>query len=240
VFTGCGRRRAWAADQKARIIAESYECGETVSAVARRHGLTPQQLFGWGWAAAGGGRAGESGSAFAPVIVDVARPCPGVPIALSQSGGSTGDDRDRDRRHDGWDTGRGGCRDIADGTERREGGDVISVPAGTRVLVATKPVDFRRGAYNLVALVREKLGHDPFSRRFLSSGRSGRTASKSWPGTDPGWCCFWKRLEHGAFRRPQISDGVMRLTGSQLAALVDGMDWLRLHARDVARPAATS
>jgi transposase len=48
VFTGCGRRRAWAADQKARIIAESYECGETVSAVARRHGLTPQQLFGWG------------------------------------------------------------------------------------------------------------------------------------------------------------------------------------------------
>jgi transposase-like protein len=33
--------------QKAEILAESYESGETVSIVARRHGLTPQQLFGW-------------------------------------------------------------------------------------------------------------------------------------------------------------------------------------------------
>jgi transposase-like protein len=47
VFTGAGRRRRWTAEQKARIVAESYESGETVCAVARRHGLTPQQLFGW-------------------------------------------------------------------------------------------------------------------------------------------------------------------------------------------------
>ena len=47
VFTGSGRRRAWSAEQKARILTESYESGDEVSAVARRHGLTPQQLFGW-------------------------------------------------------------------------------------------------------------------------------------------------------------------------------------------------
>jgi len=47
VFTGAGRRRAWTAEQKAQIVSESYESGEKVSAVARRHGLTPQQLFGW-------------------------------------------------------------------------------------------------------------------------------------------------------------------------------------------------
>ena len=40
---------------------------------------------------------------------------------------------------------------------------MISVPAGMRVLVATKPVDFRRGADGLVALVRETLGQDPFA-----------------------------------------------------------------------------
>jgi transposase len=40
---------------------------------------------------------------------------------------------------------------------------VITAPAGVRVLVATKPVDFRRGADSLVALVREQLRHDPFS-----------------------------------------------------------------------------
>ena len=40
---------------------------------------------------------------------------------------------------------------------------MIAVPAGVRVMVATKPVDFRRGADGLVALVRETLGQDPFS-----------------------------------------------------------------------------
>ena len=39
---------------------------------------------------------------------------------------------------------------------------MIAVPAGMRVLVATKPVDFRRGADSLAALVREQLRHDPF------------------------------------------------------------------------------
>jgi transposase-like protein len=47
VFTGSGRRRAWSAEQKARILAKSYESGDEVSAVARWHGLTPEQLFGW-------------------------------------------------------------------------------------------------------------------------------------------------------------------------------------------------
>uniref|UniRef100_UPI0013D251E9 transposase n=1 Tax=Escherichia coli TaxID=562 RepID=UPI0013D251E9 len=36
VFTGSGRRRGWSAAEKARIVAESYEPGDTVSAVARR------------------------------------------------------------------------------------------------------------------------------------------------------------------------------------------------------------
>jgi hypothetical protein len=42
---------------------------------------------------------------------------------------------------------------------------------------------------------------------------------------------FLKRLEHGAFRWPPISNGMMRLTASQLAALVDGMDWSRLYTQ---------
>lgn len=38
VFTGAGRRRTWTAEQKAQILAESYESGEKVSAVARGTG----------------------------------------------------------------------------------------------------------------------------------------------------------------------------------------------------------
>ena len=47
VFTGTGRRRNWPADEKAAIVAESYAPGKTVCGVARRHGLTPAQLFTW-------------------------------------------------------------------------------------------------------------------------------------------------------------------------------------------------
>jgi transposase len=47
IFTGAGRRRSWSSRQKAEIVAESLSGRETVSAVARRHGLTPQQLFTW-------------------------------------------------------------------------------------------------------------------------------------------------------------------------------------------------
>src|SRR3954452_9921199 len=47
VFTGEGRRRTWPADEKAAIVAESYAPGRTVCGVARRHGLTPAQLFTW-------------------------------------------------------------------------------------------------------------------------------------------------------------------------------------------------
>ncbi|MBX3573519.1 MAG: transposase [Mesorhizobium sp.] len=37
-------------EEKARIVAESYDAGETVSAVARRYALSPQQLFACGMA----------------------------------------------------------------------------------------------------------------------------------------------------------------------------------------------
>jgi transposase len=47
LITGAGRRRRWSSEDKARIVAESLAVGVSVSEVARRHGLSPQQLFGW-------------------------------------------------------------------------------------------------------------------------------------------------------------------------------------------------
>jgi transposase len=117
---------------------------------------------------------------------------------------------------------------------------MITAPAGLRVLIATKPIDFRKGADGLAALVRETLDDDPFSGSIyvFRSKRADRVKMLAWDGT--GLVLFWKRLESGAFKWPPITDGVMRLTSAQLAALVDGMDWSRLHARDVTRPTATS
>ena len=47
VFTGRGKRRDWPPELKASIVAESFSGQETVCAVARRHGLSPTQLFNW-------------------------------------------------------------------------------------------------------------------------------------------------------------------------------------------------
>jgi len=117
---------------------------------------------------------------------------------------------------------------------------MITVPAGVRVLIAAKPVDFRKGADGLVALVRETLREDPFSGVIVifRAKRADRPKIVTWDGS--GLVLVWKRLEHSAFRWPPITDGVMRLSPAQMAALFDGMDWSRLQARDVARPRATS
>jgi len=42
-----GARRRWTLAEKRRIVAESYRAPRIVSATARRHGLTPSQLFTW-------------------------------------------------------------------------------------------------------------------------------------------------------------------------------------------------
>jgi transposase len=87
VFTGSGRRRAWSAEQKARILTESYESGDEVPAVARRHGLTPQQLFGWRRDVRRRSTRRQSNDAakmsFAPVLVETGGPQAGPPVAPS-------------------------------------------------------------------------------------------------------------------------------------------------------------
>lgn len=74
VFTGAGRRRSWTVEQKASIVAESYAEGENACQVARRHGLTPQQLFTWRREARrlleSGPSPGSSTPPFVPAIIE--------------------------------------------------------------------------------------------------------------------------------------------------------------------------
>lgn len=115
-------------------------------------------------------------------------------------------------------------------------------PAGAvRVMVAAKPVDFRKGAEGLAALVREAMGADPFSGTVyvFRARRADRVKLIYWDGT--GVCLFAKRLEDGKFRWPKVEDSVIRLTAAQLAALVEGLDWRRVHeARETPAPTAPS
>lgn len=109
-----------------------------------------------------------------------------------------------------------------------------------QVLVATKPVDFRKQADTLAAFVQEVLGVNPFSGAVyvFRAKRIDRVKLLWWDGT--GICLLTKRLEGGAFRWPDIEDGVLRLTPGQLAALLEGTEWSRAEVRVVERPRAAS
>jgi len=107
-----------------------------------------------------------------------------------------------------------------------------------RVLVATRPVDFRKGMDGLAALVQEYLKDDPFSGAVFvfRARRADRVKLVWWDGT--GLCLFAKRLEQGAFRWPRIEDGAIRLSAAQLAALIEGMDWTRVRSVEPPAPRA--
>jgi transposase len=62
---------------------------------------------------------------------------------------------------------------------------MIAVPGGVRVLMATKPVDFRRGADRLVALVGEQLKQDRFLGTIFifRSKRADRLKILVWDGS---------------------------------------------------------
>jgi transposase len=115
---------------------------------------------------------------------------------------------------------------------------VIVPPTGVRVLIAIKPVDFRKGMDGLAAHVREHLKTDPFSGVIyvFRAKRADRVKLLFWDQT--GLCLLTKRLEEGKFRWPRIEDGVMRLSPAQLSALLEGLDWGRVHPARVVRPTA--
>ena len=105
-------------------------------------------------------------------------------------------------------------------------------------MVATRPVDFRKGAEGLAALVREAMQADPFdgSIYVFRAKRADRIKLVYWDGT--GVCLFAKRMEDRAFRWPKIEDGVIRLSAAEFSALLEGLDWRRVHAaREIVAPA---
>lgn len=75
IQVGVGRRRRWSEEAKGRIVAESYAPGAVVSEVARRHGISPQHLFGWRKAARAGvlSLPADEAPLFVPVVREL---CP--------------------------------------------------------------------------------------------------------------------------------------------------------------------
>ncbi len=114
------------------------------------------------------------------------------------------------------------------------------IVAGQRlpIVIATKPVDFRRGHDGLAATVQNELGLDPHSGLTVvfRSKRGDRLKILVWDGS--GLVLIYKRLEISNFVWPKIQDGILQLSRAQYEALFEGLDWRRVVARPVTPPAA--
>jgi len=115
---------------------------------------------------------------------------------------------------------------------------VIIPSQAVKIVVATKPVDFRKGHDGLAAVVQNELGLDPHSGIIVvfRAKRCDRIKVLLWDGS--GLVMTYKRLEQGKFAWPSISDGVMRLSKGQFEALFEGLDWRRVLVPRVRRPGA--
>ena len=117
---------------------------------------------------------------------------------------------------------------------------MITVPPGLKIVVASEPVDFRKGLDGLVALVQQQICCDPFAGDlFVFRSRSAdRLKIVAWDGS--GLFLFYKRLEQGRFTWPPVRQGTMMLTAAQLAMLLEGLDWMRVRPVPVKRPTAAA
>ena len=113
---------------------------------------------------------------------------------------------------------------------------MIGLRGELKVLVASRPIDFRRGVHGLVALVAQALNSDPWCGDVFvfRSKRKDRIKLIAWDGS--GMVLVTKWLEDGAFVFPPVQDGAMVLTATQLSVLLAGLDWTRVPEKPVKRP----
>ena len=82
---------------------------------------------------------------------------------------------------------------------------MILVPPGVRILLAARPVDFRKGMDGLAALVQQALRADPFAGEVFvfRPKRADRVKILVWDSS--GLVLIWKQLQQGSFRWPPIT-----------------------------------
>jgi transposase len=95
-----------------------------------------------------------------------------------------------------------------------------------RIYLCTAPADMRKGFDTLSAQVKEFLKHDAFSGNLFLFVSRGKDRLKILYWDRDGFALWYKRLEEGAFKLPQLKNaGVsVELSATELAMLLEGID----------------
>jgi transposase len=102
---------------------------------------------------------------------------------------------------------------------------MIPIPSDARIWLALGVTDMRRGMYGLARQVQHGLDRDPnLGDVFIFRGRSGSLCKILWRDAF-GLSLYAKRLERGRFIWPSANEGVVSISASAMACLLEGVDW---------------
>lgn len=107
---------------------------------------------------------------------------------------------------------------------------MLTLPSSVKIFLATSPTDMRKAHDGLYALVTEQLQADAFSGHLFVfvSKRGNRVKILTWD--HGGFVLWYKRLEKGHFKLPDIPAGQssIQLDRAQLSMLLEGIDTRRV------------
>lgn len=101
------------------------------------------------------------------------------------------------------------------------------IPSGVQIFVALEPIDLRFSFDRLSGIAREQIGYDPRSGALFVFYSRRRDALKVLFFDGSGMCQFYKRLDRGVFRVPEVQEEGARhveVDDATLEALLDGID----------------
>lgn len=99
----------------------------------------------------------------------------------------------------------------------------------TQVYICTEPVDFRKQALGLAAVVQDELALEVFSEQLFVFTNRRRNQVRILYWERNGFVLWTKRLERERFHWPRGDATVMTLTGQQLNWLLDGYNLSTWH-----------
>lgn len=201
------RARRWTEIEAREALRAWRKSGKSIAEFARRRGLVPERLYHWKRKL----NFDEDDVEMVAVSV-VAAPRPrGEPVLVLLRTGHNAEAGPRLRR--------GSAR-----ARRRGARRMLTIPSTTRIFMASKPVDMRKGFDGLSAIVAEAWKKDPHSGAlFVFVGkRRDRVKVLYWDRN--GFVLHYKRLEKGRLQMPNTRGERVKLQAAELAMLLGGID----------------
>jgi len=102
---------------------------------------------------------------------------------------------------------------------------MIPISGEVRIWLALGATDMRKGMNGLARQVQERLTRNPHGGDlYIFRGRSGSLCKILWH-DGIGMSLYAKRLEKGRFIWPAAKDGVVAISASAMACLLEGVEW---------------